>query len=142
MRKKPKQLTARQSIALTQLNNPALAELMEAEYDGTLEYKRYEGLLFKRRVKAKPRRTRDPAASEIFEATTNGTVKIANRGRMRRIELRIIALTGLALNGNMEAAEMLMDMRRRSKLAGDFVLEEEFERYPAGAPASTKKDGK
>jgi hypothetical protein len=51
-----------------------------------------------------------------------------------------MALIGQAVNGSMAAAEMLMDMWVKSKREGDFVLEEEFDRYPAD-PTAKKKTG-
>lgn len=130
-RKSPKQLTKQQMGVLAELKSDRVVELYEAQFNGTLGHKLFYGLLYKERVKAKARRTTNPAASEMFDASLNRKVKIANRSRMRRIEVRIMALTHLAVSGSMDAAEMLMDMWVRSKCEGDFVLEEEFDRYPA-----------
>lgn len=138
MPKKPKELTAKQKSFLAQLTGP-LAELYEAECDGTLAEKEFENRLYKRRVSARRRRTSNPAASEIYDASVNRMVRISGGRRMRRIEIKILNLTSMAVEGNMEAADMLMILREKSKRHGDFVLEEEFDRYPA-ADKTGKKD--
>jgi hypothetical protein len=130
MTKKPKELTAKQRTKLAGLEGP-LAELYEAQCDGTLDEKQFQNRLYKRRVPAKRRRTSNPAASEIYDASINRTVRTSDGRRMRRIEIKILKLASMAVEGNMEAANMLMVWREKSKRHGDFVLEEEFDRYPA-----------
>ena len=137
-RKIPKKLTAEERMSLALLSGP-LEELAEATFDGTLDYKQQEGLLFKKRMPAKRRRTTNPTASEIFETLTNGTMKAPNRKRMRRIEARIKALRAKAVKGDMAAAEIMIDMFTRSKRRGDFQLEEEVDRYPPNAKSGGKK---
>jgi len=136
MPKKPKELTAKQLSTLAGLDGP-LAEMYEAKCDGTLDDKLYENRLFKDRIAASPRRTTNPSASEIFDARINRMVKIGGK-RMRRIEVWILRLVSLAIEGNTSAAEKLMDMHAKSKRHGDFQLEEESDRYPL---KTTKRGG-
>lgn len=137
MARKPKELTAQQRSALAGLSGP-LAELYEAQCNGTLEEKLFENRLYKIRVPASPRRTSNPSASEIYDARINRTVRIGGK-RMRRIEVMILRLIALAVEGDKGAAEKVADMRAKSKRHGDFQLEEEFDRYP---PKTAKQAGR
>jgi hypothetical protein len=130
MPRKPKKLSAKQLSTLAGLDG-RLAELYEAQCDGTLDDKLFENRLFRLRIAASPRRTSNPSASEIFDARINRTVKIGGK-KMRRIEVNILRLASLAIEGDTSAAERLVDMRAKSKRYGDFKLEEEFDRYPPG----------
>jgi len=129
VKKDPKELTAKQLSNLSMLDGQ-LAELYEAQCNGTLKDKLFENSLYKVRVPSLPRRTLNPSAGEIFDERINRTVNIAGK-KMRRIEAKIIRLVALAVDGDMSAAERLADMRARSKRHGDFQLEEEFDRYAA-----------
>ncbi|MBN9545434.1 MAG: hypothetical protein J0I19_08170 [Alphaproteobacteria bacterium] len=137
MPRKPKKLTAKQRMTWAGLDG-SLAEFYEAECDGTLADKEFENQLYKRRVPAKRRRTTNPSASEIYDASINRMVRTSDGRRMRRIEIKILKLASMAVEDNMEAADMLMVWREKSKRHGDFVLEEEFDRYPAANKVDNK----